>query len=343
MKNRLSLACAGLAFAASAFLAAPASANDTVEAIISSYGFQVAPLLVGKELGYFEKEGIDLNVTRVGGGAKAMAAVIGGDAQVVLAVPSSAFQANAKGAGVVAFGAVFTQIGSNFVMSKEWADKHGITETTPYKEKLKAMKGAVIGVNTAGSGGDQVARFLAKDGGLDPDRDLTISALGTGEVMTASLEQGVIQGFLQGSPVGENAIKNHGAMMFMNTVKGEAPALDGFFYIGSVASESWLKENPDVAVRYTKAMGAALDAIHDPVKTNEARDAIYAVYYKEIDKDLFDSTWANHIGAFPKTPEITQAMIDQVVSFTGKFEEPVDPAVVKATWTNEYVDKAKAQ
>ncbi len=343
MKNRVSLVCAGLALAGSMSLAAPASANDKVEAIISSYGFQVAPLLVGKELGFFKQEGIDLNITRVGGGAKAMAAVIGGNAQVVLAVPSSAFQANSKGAGVVAFGAVFTQIGSNFVMSKKWADQQGITEATPYKDKLKAMKGATIGVNTAGSGGDQVARFLARDAGLDPDRDLTISALGTGEVMTASLEQGVIHGFLQGSPVGENAIKNHGAMMFINTVKGEAPALDGFFYIGSVATQSWLEKNPEVAVRYSKAMQQALDAIHDPAKTAEARDAIYAVYYKEIDKGLFDSTWADHINAFPKTPEITQSMIDQVVSFSSRFEKPVDPAVVKASWTNEHVEKAKSR
>src|ERR1700733_4498164 len=129
-----------------------AHADERVEALISSYGFQIFPLLVAKELGYFHEEGIDMNVTRVDGGAKAMAALMGGDVQVILAVPSSVFQARARGADVVSFGAVFSQIGSNFVMSKEWAAKHDVDEKTPYPEKLRALKGAVIGVNTAGSG-----------------------------------------------------------------------------------------------------------------------------------------------------------------------------------------------
>ena len=195
------------------FASAPtAHADERVEALISSYGFQIFPLLVAKELGYFHEEGIDMNVTRVDGGAKAMAALMGGDVQVILAVPSSVFQARARGADVVSFGAVFSQIGSNSVMSREWAAKHDVDEKTPYPEKLRALKGAVIGMNTAGSGTDQVVRYLAKEAKIDPDRDMTISAVGTGDVMTAALSRGVIQGFLQGSPVGENAIQNHGAM-----------------------------------------------------------------------------------------------------------------------------------
>ena len=341
MKARLLISLLAGALLAS-MLATSAGAKDRIESIISSYGFQVFPLLVGKELGYFDQEGIDMHVTHVGGGAKAMAALMGGDVQVILAVPSSVFQARAQGPDVMIFGAVFSQIGSNFVMSKDWANKHGVTDSTPYPEKLKAMKGAVIGVNTSGSGADQVVRFLAKEAKLDPERDMTISAVGTGDVMIASLARGVIQGFLQGSPVGENAIMSHGAMMYINTVKGEVPALDGFLYMSSVARESWLKSNPDVAVRYTRAMQKALDAIHDPALTNKARDAIHAAYHDKTDRELFNTTWAAHVGAFPKNSTITEAMIQQIVSFTKEFETPIDAAVVQAAWTNKYVEKAAA-
>jgi len=320
-----------------------ARADDHVDALISSYGFQIFPILVAKELGYFHEEGIDMNVTRVEGGGKAMAALMGGDVQIILAVPSSVFQARGRGADVVSFGAVFSQIGSNFVMSKDWAAKHNVTEKTPYPEKLRALKGAVIGVNTAGSGTDQVVRYLAKEAKLDPDRDMTISAVGTGDVMTAALSRGVIQGFLQGSPVGENAIQNHGAMMFVNTVEGEVPALNGFLYMASVAKESWLKNHADLAVRYTRAMQKALDTIRDPAQTNKARDVIHQAYHPKIDKALFDATWAEHVAAYPKNSVITDKMIQQIVSFTNEFETPIPAAIVKASWTDEYANKAEAK
>lgn len=320
-----------------------ARSEERVDALISSYGFQIFPVLVAKELGYFREEGIDVSITRVDGGAKAMAAVMGGDAQIILAVPSSVFQARARGADVVSFGAVFSQIGSNFVMSKDWAAKHEVTEKTPYPEKLRALKGAVIGVNTAGSGADQVVRYLAKEAKLDPDRDLTISALGTGDVMTAALSRGVIQGFLQGSPVGENAVQSHGAIMFVNTVQGEVPALNGFLYMASVAKESWLKTHAELAVRYTRAVQKALDTIRDPAQTGKARDVIHQVYHPKIDKALFDSTWAEHVEAYPKTSVITDKMIQQVVLFTSEFETPVSPAIVKASWTDEFAKKADAK
>jgi NitT/TauT family transport system substrate-binding protein len=330
---------------ASALLASvpTARADERVEVLISSYGFQVFPVLVAKELGYFHEEGIDMNVTRVEGGGKAMAAVMGGDAQIILAVPSSVFQARSRGADVVSFGAVFSQIGSNFVMSKEWAAKHNVTEKTPYPEKLRALKGAVVGVNTAGSGTDQVVRYLAKEAKIDPDRDMTISAVGTGDVMTAALSRGVIQGFLQGSPVGENAIQNHGAMMFVNTVEGEVPALNGFLYMASVAKESWLKSHADLAVRYTRAMQKALNTIRDPAQTDKARDVIHKVYHPKIDKALFDATWAEHVAAFSKSSVITDAMIQQIASFTNEFEAPIPAATVKASWTDEYAKKAEAK
>lgn len=39
---------------------------------------------------------------------------------------------------------------------------------------------------------------------------------------------------------------------------------------------------------------------------------------------------------------ITEAMIQQIVSFTKEFEAPIDAAVVQAAWTNKYVEKAAA-
>lgn len=323
-------------------LPGPAAAKDKLDIVMSSTGFLYLPALAAKELGYFDAEGIDAEITTTGGGAKALAAVVGGDAQIYVGVPSSAFRARAKGTDVIVFGASMTQFGSNFVMSGDWAKKHGITEKSPYEEKLKALKGMVVGVTSAGSGTDQVVRFLAKEAGLDPARDITITALGTGDAMTAALIQNRINGFTHSSPVGENAVKNHGAIMFLNTSRGEVKALDGFFYIGHIARESWLKKNEDLAMRYLRAVQKALDTMHGP-DSAKARDAVHDAYHAKTDKELYDYTWENTLPAFPKSVVITDRMVKTVVDFMNEYEkEPIDPKLVEKAWTNEYAKKAVA-
>ena len=341
--KRLLTAVAGLVVLLMPHLPAPAEAKDKVEIVMSSTGFLYLQPLVAKEMGFFEEEGIEPNITITAGGSKAMAAIIGGDAHVYVGVPSSAFRARAKGTDTMVFGALMTQFGSNLVMAGDWAKKHGITEKSSYQDKLKALKGMTVGVTSAGSGTDQVVRFLAKEAGLDPNRDVTITALGTGDAMTAALAQGRINGFSHSSPVGENAVKNHGAIMYLNTSRGEVPALNGFFYIGLIARQPWLEKSGDVPVRFLRAMQKSLDAMHDPKGTIKARDAVYAAYHSKTDKELYDYTWENTLPAFPKNVVITEKMVKTVVDFMNEHEkEPIDPKLVEKAWTNQYAEKAVA-
>lgn len=341
MRKRFLMGVAAAAALLLTQLPGAAQAKDELDIVMSSTGFLYLPPLVAKELGYFDEEDIEASITTTGGGSKALAAIIGGDADIYVGVPSSAFRARSKGTDVMVFGANMTQFGSNFVMSGEWAKKHGITEKSSYEDKLKALKGMVVGVTSPGSGTDQVVRFLAKEAGLDPTRDMTITALGTGDAMTAALIQNRINGFVHSSPVGENAIKNHGAIMFLHTSRGEVKALDGFFYIGQIARQSWLEEHEDLAVRYLRAIQKALNAMHDPKMTEKARDAVHAAYYEKTGKDLFDYTWEGTLPAFPNSVLISDKMIRTVVDFMNEYDkEPIDPKVVEKAWTNEYAEKA---
>src|SRR3546814_10006490 len=109
-----------------------------------------------------------------------------------------------------------TKFGSILVISVYGENKHSITAASAYAEKQKAMNGIKVGVTSPGSGTDQAVRFLAKEAGLDPDRDITIVSLGTGDAMTAALIQGRIDGFTHSAPVGEKVVKDHGGVMLFN-------------------------------------------------------------------------------------------------------------------------------
>ena len=224
--------------------------------VMSSFDLLFWPTLAAKELGYFDAENIDPDIVRTGGGAKSLAAVAGGDAHFNIGAPASAFRARAKGSDVMMIAPVIAQYTDNITMSDAWAKKNNLTKASSYEDKLKALKGMTIGVSSVGGGADQLVRFLAKQAKLDPDRDMTISALGSGEAMLAALSRGRIDGFVVPPPTGEEAIRKHGAHPMITTGAGEVKALDGFVYIGVIVRESWLAKNQDLAVRFLRAAAA---------------------------------------------------------------------------------------
>lgn len=324
-------------------LAAPALAADKINAVMSTHGFVYLPALVADAMGYYKEQDLDVQITTTGGESKSLAALVGGGAEIYVGSPSTAFRARAVGADPLVIGATIAQYASNFVVSGDWARKRGLTDKSSYEDKLNALKGATIAITAPGSGTDLVVRFLAKQAGLNPDRDMTITALGTADAMTAALVQGRIDGFTLSAPAAENAVKNHGGMMLFNFSRGEVKQLDGFLYIGLVARESWVKQHPDVTVRFLRAQQQALNAIHDPKLTVEAREAVWKKYHSKVDKIFFDYVWAETEPAFPRTIVVDQAAIKRVVDFVNEFErQPLDPAAVQAGWTDEYAKKAVA-
>lgn len=318
-------------------------AKDRVTAVMSTFGFVYLPVLVAERFGYYEAENIAIDIVTTGGESKSLAALIGGGAELYVGSPSTTFRARSNGTDALVIGPTISQYASNLVVSGAWAGKQGITEASPYEAKLKALKGSTIAITAPGSGTDLVVRFLAKEAGLNPDRDLTITALGTGDAMTAALVQGRIDGFTLSAPAAENAVKNHGGIMLFNFAKGEVKRLDGFLYIGLTAREAWVRSNPDLTVRLLKAQQRALDAIHDPDLTAKARDAVWQKYHPKTDKSFFDYVWAETAPAFPKSVVIGRPAIDRVVQFVNEFEkQPLEPAVVEKGWTDEYARKALA-
>jgi NitT/TauT family transport system substrate-binding protein len=323
--------------------AATSAAKDKMTIVMSSWGVLYWGTLAAEQLGYFEQEGIETEMIRTGGGTKSLAAVVSGDAQVNVGAPASAFRAHAKGSDVIVIAPAISQYADNLVMSKAWAEKHKLTPTTPYKEKLKALKGMTIGVASMGGGSSQFIRLLSKEGGINPDRDLTMTAMSTGENMIAAFGQGRIDGFMFPSPVSDDAIKNHGAVLMFNNAAGEVPRVDGFVYIGLVVRKSWVEANPDLTVRFLRAEQRALDAMRDPVLTVKARDAIWSKYSPKTDKALFDEVWKNSVPLFPKSILLDPASMERIVDFVNEFEkEQLDKSVLKTVWTREYADKALA-
>lgn len=335
-----------LALAAAGTLAAPriGFARDKLTVVMSSFDMLFWVTLAAQALGYFEEQQLEVELVRTGGGAKSLAAVAGGDAEFNIGAPTSAFRARARGSDVMMIAPAISQYFDNITMSGDWARRQSITAQSSYQDRLKALRGMTLAVSSVGGGADQLVRFLCRQAGINPDRELTLTAIPDGQNMMAAMARGRIDGFVIPPPTGEDAVRNHGAQPLIWAGRGEVPQLDGFIYIGVIARESWLKRNREVAVRFLRAQQRGMDAVHHPQDGARAREAVWKGWHQRTDKGLFDDVWQNAVPAYPRSVALDQPAIDRIVAFVNETQpEPLDAVQTRSAWTNEFAAEALAR
>ncbi|HYH42489.1 MAG TPA: ABC transporter substrate-binding protein [Burkholderiales bacterium] len=314
--------------------------QDKVNVALASGGYLYVSVMVADVLGFFKNENIEPNIHNAGSGTKAMSAIAAGEAQFSVTAPPSAFRAREKGIDILTVGAAITQYASNIVVSKKFIERTGINANSTYEQKLKALKGSTIGVSTAGSGTDQIVRYLARRAGLNPDKDMTIATMGSGAAMLPALARDQIEGFSFSPPNPDVAIQKFGATMLFDFSTGQVKELDGFLYQAVLVREGWAQKNPDLVVRFLRAIQQGLDVTHSEQQHTKARDAVWAKYFKQTEKGLFDQIWINMRPAYPKTVELNEAQMARVAQFLADINQPISAEVMKTGWTNQYASKA---
>lgn len=319
-----------------AFLPA-AQAQDLTKVTLAfpSEGFLYVPIYVAQKQGYFAEEGLNVEVIVFQkGGSAALTAVLGRDADAYVGLPAVAVRARSKGQNVQAFAAVQTQFGSTVVIDGESARKAGVSAASPISARAQALKGLKIGVTGPGSTTDMLVRYLAKDAGLNPDKDFTIMPIGGAPNMLAAFSQGSINGFSLSPPTITTAAKQ-GGFVLMDLAKGEYKPLDGFLFTAMIAREDWLSSNKATAEKLVRAIWKAEHLIAS--EPDKARESVRP-YFAHTDAAIFDAAWTASLPSYPATPRIEKDGVEKNISFMNAVEnDPVtlDPQQV---YTNTIVD-----
>lgn len=124
-----------------------------------------APQYVAMELGYFEEEGIDLEVTTGFGADKVTTALISGDADIGFMGPEATIYLYNEGSEDYAVNfAQLTQRAGNFVVSRKKQDNF----------KWEELKGKEIIGGRPGGMPEMVFEYVLKKHGLDPKTDVNL-------------------------------------------------------------------------------------------------------------------------------------------------------------------------
>jgi NitT/TauT family transport system substrate-binding protein len=260
------------------------SAQPTVRMAQPSNSLGWLSIYAARANGYFNDEGITLELIIVQGGAD-IAAIISGSVDFDATSTGGLLRAFAGGTELLGVYNILGKCIFDLAIRKDTAQRLGITSDMPVQERLKRIKGTVIG---AGSGIGvipyQVAYFLVKEAGLEPGKDVTILAAGGGDSALVALRTGHIDIMSYPPPFPQIAIKNGDAISLVANTRGEYPPLKSFQTSVLLVRPEYAKKNPDTVRRVVNTMLRGSKWVAE----NDAKEVakVVAKFFKNAPSDV---------------------------------------------------------
>lgn len=244
-----------------------------------------APLWIAKDLGLFEKYGLDGNLVYIASGVTSVNALLGGSVDIIAASGSSAVGAAARGAPII----IIASLGH--IAYKLIAH--------PSITTVQGLKGKVIGSSRIGAGTDFALQRLLPKLGLHPGKDVTLLPTGVSESdrRLLMLAQGKIDATLGTE---DNLLQLAAKGMKFSVLADVYEA--GIYTTGSdiATSRQLLKQKPRQLKAFIMAIteGTFIGRTH-----KEQALRVYRKYLKVDDPKLLDSMQRNYLlGSIPARP-----------------------------------------
>ncbi|CAH0250462.1 Nitrate transport protein NrtA [Arthrobacter sp. Bi83] len=291
------------------------------------------PTTLAQELGYYQEEGVNVELQDLQGGSKALTAMIGGSTNVTSGYYEHTIQMQAKNQKIKAF----VDMGRSSGLALLVAPKNeGKIKT------LADLKGKNVGVTAPGSSTDMFIKYLLAKNGLQKT-DAAVSAIGAGSSAVAAVEQGQVDAAVMLEPDVSVLTKRIGhdpvILEDVRTADGlkEVFETDAWPSSSLYAKTDWLDANKETAGKLAKAIKRTLEFIDGhsgeeiaakmPEKFAGGDKALYAKVIEDLKKTLSkDGAFTeNGIQAVLKTQQVANP---EVGNKDIKLEE---------TYTNEFV------
>jgi NitT/TauT family transport system substrate-binding protein len=180
------------AVALAAMFATGAGAQEKVRlAVGGKSAVFYLPLSVTERLGYFKDAGLDVEISDVASGARALQSIVGGSAEIGIGTFDHAIQMQAKNQPVVALLQYGRYPGFVLAMMAGKADLY---------KSPKDLKGLKIGVTSPGSSTHFMAAYMMVRSGLKAD-DASFVGTGTTSTAVAAAKRAEIDAIVSSDPM----------------------------------------------------------------------------------------------------------------------------------------------
>lgn len=246
---------------------------------------------VTREAGFFREEGLQVEVVRTAGNVAPMT-LVSGDVEFSIMSAFLLLPAAVQERDLVML-AGFTRYASMYLVAR------------PEISTANDLRGKIVGLQRPGDAYEKNARVALRHLGLDPDKDVKFLYLGSNEVMWTSLNARRV-GATMLTPPSTLFARKSGMNFLVNLSDLKIE------YQGSslTARRSFLKENPNVALR---AVRAIVRGIHFFKTRKEETLRILAKFFGTTDRDALEESW-NYASDVPTKPYASESAVQAVIN-----------------------------
>ena len=217
-----------------------------------------APQYVAIEKGYFEKEGIKLELTTGFGADKTATAVISGDADIAFMGPEATiYQFNQGNADYLINFAQLTQRAGNFVVSRKKEDSF----------KWEDLKGKKVIGGRPGGMPEMVFEYVLKKHGMNPQKDINLVQNIDFANTSGAFVSGEADYTVEFEPAA-TLIEEQGAGYVVASVGKESGYVP---YTAFSAKKSYIEKNPEIIQKFTNAIQKGLEYVNSHTSAEIAK------------------------------------------------------------------------
>jgi NitT/TauT family transport system substrate-binding protein len=255
------------------FLPAPLSAQQLHNLVVgySSVSASFLPLWIAKEAKIFNRNGLDVQMVFFNSGTTAVMALLSGNSPISHTAGSGIVNSHLGGSDAVLI------VGGTVSLDWWLLSRPGI-------KSAAQLKGGSVAVSAFGSSSDFVARYALRQLGLDPEKDVTLVALGSPLTRQAAMEVDRVQATVHVHPSTFIAQKKG-----FNVLADVAALGLAYQHTGVATTQRFIKENPEIVRAYVKSQ---VEAVHRLKTDREGGIRVLAKYMPGIkDKDILEKSY----------------------------------------------------
>jgi NitT/TauT family transport system substrate-binding protein len=262
------------------------------------------PLVVAQKKGFFDPENLQPELVQIRPAVAIPGLTLGSvDYTTVL---GSTIAARMRGVPLVITG-VFADKPMDFLVGSK-----GIASP-------KDLKGKIIGISALGTATHFLTVRVLKAVGLDPEKDVTLRAVGDEGLRLQALSTGLVQASLLGS---QGVIE--GEKAGLKVIVAAADVIESLPFAGVTTTLAKLKENPQQIKRVLRAGLRGLRYVQD----NKAGTVDVIQSWYRVEREIAASTYDLARKSFSANGEVNEKGILLSMEFartSGKFEKEISP------------------
>lgn len=274
------------------FLSSAQGADKIVADFGGISGFQSASW-VAKDLRLFAKYGLDVDLVMITGGARSVAALLGGSTQFATGSGTAPLLARARGSDVVILAASYNKFPYAFVVK-------------PDIRSPKDLKGKRISILNFGGSNDIALQLSLKEWGIK-QQEVNVIIGGDAPTRFLSLTVGSIDATILSPPHLTMAVKA-GFRVLADMGEMRANFSQSTVYV----RRGYLRENRDVVKRFLKAYSEAVYVIK---RDRERTSGVFAKRMRLDDPEILNATYNYFAPRFSFPPRVDMAGIKDTLDF----------------------------